>query len=76
MLLLTMARLSSRHEQRAFIHTCLPLMNQKKSEEFDEQPHMRVAAKAAAKEKGLYFEESNVQSMRSLSRSRQLYDVS
>lgn len=63
-LVLAIGRLSSRHQpslqQRLLLHTCLPLMNQEKSlekpEKFDEQPHMRITAKAAAKEKGMGLE--------------------
>lgn len=45
-------------QQRCFLHTCLPLMNQEKSSDksdgSQEQPHMRIEAKAAAKGKGIY----------------------
>ncbi len=49
-------------EQRSLLHTCLPLMNQEKSAQkkesnkstgSDEQPHMRIEAKASAKDKGM-----------------------
>ena len=82
-LLLAIGRLSYRHQlysqslqQRLLLHTCLPLMNQEKPEKFDEQPHMRISAKAAAKDKGMDLEENTDRSMRFFSRSSQLYDVS
>ena len=40
-------------QQRCLIHTCVPLMNQNKPGQFDEQPHMRVQAQAAAENKGI-----------------------
>ena len=48
-------------QSRCLIHTCLPVMNQEKSaqqdkpDQLDEQPHMRIEAKAAAEEKGKSF---------------------
>ncbi len=47
-------------QQRRLLHTCLPLMNKEKSSDrkdsnksdgFQEQPHMRIEAKATTEEK-------------------------
>lgn len=49
----------SQFHLRSLLHTCSPLMNQDKSankdQPFHEQPHMRIMAKAAAKEKGMHL---------------------
>jgi hypothetical protein len=56
-------------QQRCLLHTSFPLMNKEKSSEkvdsaprhgSEEQPHMRIEAKAAAEEKGLYNSTSTV----------------
>ncbi len=61
-LLIDICRLSSLSNKR-LVHTCLPLMNKEKSSKekysnksdaFDEQPHMRIEAKAATEEKRMY----------------------
>ncbi len=63
-LLFLICRLSSLSKKR-LLHTCLPLMNKEKSskekyssksDEFDEQPHMRIEAKATTEEKRMYKE--------------------
>lgn len=46
-------------QQRYLLHTCSPYFNKensssKKSDGSEEQPHMRVEAKAAAEEKRMY----------------------
>ena len=88
-LLFSVGQLSSRHQfsfhslrLRSLLHTCSPWMNQDKStnkkEPFNEQPHMRIMAKAAAKEKGMLLGESQYKSIffHFSSRSDELHDVS
>ncbi|CAF1077509.1 unnamed protein product [Adineta steineri] len=54
---------SNSFQQRSLLHTCVPLLNKEKlpdksnsskKEKFDEQPHMRIESKAAAREKNPY----------------------